>query len=180
MHDKLDFHDSIFDKLSPLFEYFRLLRNCYAHAEGIANRELEEYAQTEKLLKSFDYWNSHFARLKAPTLPKIERGSKLEVKVTHSILSSAVNYKLATILNRRAVELLDLVGLVRMAAYYSLFIEQSTSARFKYRTAESAVTDFLSSRYLVKNLSSADAIQILKNLELWGRCQTQFKEIATA
>ncbi len=168
LQQDLNISDPIINELLPLFDFFRLLRNCIVHLDGIANKDLKEFSETETLQKSFSYWNKNFGKERSPSLPKIERGKAIEITPPQTIFSSAVNYKIAQILDRKAVHILGNTGMSWMACYYALLIDEHIYRdSLVSRSPENIVNFYLASRYLIQETNGEETIQELLNCGVW-------------
>jgi hypothetical protein len=179
LKDKLGIKDKNLDALMPLFDYFRSMRNCIAHLEGMADKDFIEVADSAELKAGYIFWNKNYARGKAPALPVVERGTKININVTHTIFASAVNYEIGRIFNAKAVELLGIDGIVEMACYYALLVDKSDFRNDrKVGSADGAVSNFLSNKYFVKEVSSEKTIAALKKLNLWKQSIERYEVLA--
>jgi hypothetical protein len=162
----LNITDVAVNELLPMFHYFRLARNSIVHANGRASEEFSDYDQTPELGISVGYWNK-VTRKTAPDLPKPALGASISFTMAHAILASAVCYRIAQSLNRHAVQLLGIDGMVHMAAFFSLFAAQHEFRRSVHLKAEAAPSNFLANRYRVRRVVNHEIIQIAKRLNLW-------------
>lgn len=156
-------------ELLPLFHYFRLVRNCYAHYNGRIDKELENHIKNPRFSESLTYWNNLCSNL-APDLPVGIQGDKINFSNLNSIMSSAVCFELAKIINIKAVELLELDGIYSMAAFHSLLSTYHEFRKDNHRFPEGAVANFLSNRYSVKDVNTKEIPRELKRLEIWRHC----------
>jgi hypothetical protein len=178
LKNDLGITDPILDNLLGIFNYFRLVRNCIIHLEGMVDKDLMDQFESNEFIDSYKFWNRNFSRSKAPTLPSIERGKKIDIKIFHSIFASAVNYKIGQIFNKKAIEILDVEGVVKMASYYSILIDKHEYRTIrKANSADASVSNYLSNRYLVKSVTKEKTISQLKALKLWKTCQDRFSII---
>lgn len=174
--DDLNIRNDSIDKLLPLFHYFRLIRNCIVHLEGFANKELIDHIDTSDFNTSYDYWNKEFGREKSPELPIIERNKKIKLSPAHAIFASAVNYKIGQILNSHASQIIGLEGFVEMASYYSLFVDDHFYRSVRTSSSpEGAVSNYLSNRYLIRDVKADKTIEWLKRLDFWKNCIRRFE-----
>jgi hypothetical protein len=169
-------NDVTLTELLKLFEFFRLVRNCVAHSEGVINKELSEYASEVECEQGFQFWNGNFARGKSPRLPEIKRGEKIQLSLTHAIFSSAVNYKIGRIIDQHAVHILGLSGIVRMAQYYSLLVSDHDYRKLSIvNSADAMVSNFLVGRYLVLDVTKDKTIEQLRLAGDWKVCRARFE-----
>lgn len=175
---KLDINDDEINKLIPLFDYFRNVRNCLVHLDGIANKDLLESWESQSLQNSISFWDS-ISRSSAPQLLKPTRGKKIELELTHSIFASALCFKLAQLINKELPRVLGEGGYVHMAAYYSLLIEfHDYRTERKTKSAEAMVSNYLSSRYFLTEVTTSEVISHLQKLGLWKNCLERYQKLA--
>lgn len=175
--EKLNIQNETLSKLIPLFDYLRNLRNCISHLDGIANKDLIQSWENEDFQFSLDYWNK-LNRAKAPPLPEPKRGKKVQTTITTSIMSSAVCFKIAQCFNESVPELLKIEGFVHMAAYHGLLIEfHDYRDERESKTAQGVISNYMTNRYFVKDVSIEKIINIVKKLDIWNNCQKRFEII---
>lgn len=172
--DKLDIENEDIKKLLPLFEYFRNLRNCIAHLDGTANKDLVESWNNPDLQNSVIFWNQ-LNRNTSPTLLVPIRGKKVNLSLANSIMASAICYKIAQCINTEACKLLGEKGFVHMAAFNSLMIEYHIFRDIKAaKTSEGIISNYLAKRYYVKKIKTDEVIEQLKTLNLRKDCITRY------
>ena len=172
---KLSITNDEIKKLLPLFDYLRNVRNCLVHLDGTANKDLLESWENKDLQKSISFWDS-INRKDAPELLEPIRGKKIKLDLTNSILASAVCFKIAQLINKEVPKLLGEEGYVHMAAYYSLLIEfHDYRNERKSNSTEALVSNYLTNRYFVKEVTASEIISHLKKLELWEYCRKRYK-----
>lgn len=173
--NKIGVKSDVLINLNPLFDYLRNLRNCIAHLDGVANKDMVESWENEEFQKSFDFWNS-LNRAKAPPLPKPIRGKKIKLDITNSILTSAVCFKIAQCLNEQIPKLLQIDGYVLMAAYYGLLVDfHEYRNERESKSAQGVISNYLTNRYYVKDVSSDEIISITRKLGIWDDCRARFE-----
>lgn len=87
--------------------YFRNVRNSIAHVGGCPKPELLEIAASYEFASGFANWPVSLRAAKKgralPPLPPIEKGRPLAMMPEHSILASAVCYRLVVAIDRKLV-----------------------------------------------------------------------------
>lgn len=175
--EKLGLTRNEIDKLLPLFDYFRNLRNCIVHLNGTANKDLIESWEDSSLQTSIEYWNS-LSRKDAPALLEPVRGKKVNLNLTNSIMASALCFKIAQLINSQIRELLGVKGFIHMAAYNSLLVDiHEYRDERKSNTPGGAVSNYLTNRYFVKDYTTPEFVDELKNMDLWKHCRKRFELI---
>jgi hypothetical protein len=173
--DKLEISKNEINKLLPLFDYFRNIRNCIVHLNGTANKDLIESWEDSTLKDSIGYWNS-ISRKDAPALFEPTRGKKVELNLTNSIMASALCFKIAQLINNQIPEILGTKGYIHMAAYNSLLVDfHEYRDERKSNTPEGVVSNYLTNRYFVKDYSTPEFVDVLKSMNLWKHCRKRFE-----
>ena len=172
--DKLNISKTEINKLLPLFDYFRNIRNCIVHLNGTVNKDLIESWEHPSLIESIAYWNS-LSRKNAPALLEPIRGEKINLNLTNSIMASALCFKIAQLINSQTSSILGHDGFIHMAAYYSLLIDaHEYRSERKSNTPEGTVSNYLTNRYFVKDFTTPEFVDKLKSMNLWKYCRKRF------
>lgn len=135
----------------PLYTYFRLMRNCLAHADGQVKPALAEVSTSAEVAAAEGSWKRRYRGKSAPaSRTQIERKT-LDIRHRDAILASSVLRDIANDLNRKAVSLLTADGLVYLAAHRA--IRDSAPHGLPGVTPYSLLTGYLTTLRMKVNLS---------------------------
>jgi hypothetical protein len=162
----------------PLLEYFSVARNCIVHRSGRASPVLVMLAQSSELMRSHTDFPTRTGT-KLPKLPSVSIDRETQWLPRHAVLASAVCYELAKYLNTRLAQAIGHRGMVYMAAYHSLLAEERipTGAR---RSTEVVVRHVLVDRYRAKDVSLAEVIATLRDIDKWRVCLKGFQRLVSS
>jgi hypothetical protein len=162
-------------RLTPLFDYFVVVRNCIAHQSGRANGTLIELDASRDLKKCLQGWQSKRNK-KLPPLPVVSVGKEIPLLPRHAILASEVCYRIASDINEKLRQSLGTEGLVYMAAYHALLSDDriQTNAR---RFPESLINIVLTDRYRIEVDSKSEVIALLRSIGKWDEYRQAFERL---
>jgi hypothetical protein len=135
----------------PLYTYFRLMRNCLAHADGQVKPALAEASTSAEVAAAELSWKRRYRGKSEPASRTQIGGKKLDIRHRDAILASSVLRDIADDLNRKAVSLLNGDGLVYLAAHRA--IRDSAPHGLPGVTPYSLLTGYLTTLRMKVNLS---------------------------
>jgi hypothetical protein len=166
---------SSLNAILPIFDYFLLVRNCMAHRSGRANLTLANQSSSQGLLDALDGWQLRPGR-KLPEFPQIVQGKQISIQARHTIFAGIVCRALAQPINDHLLAQIGSKGIVFMAAYHSLLLEEPI-VKARRKDAEAVVNEVLDGRYRVRMDGPHEALRALKELNRWKECQLRFNRL---
>lgn len=173
-YSELGWDDKAIKPLTPLFDYFVVIRNCIAHQSGRANGTLVELDVSQNLKKCSRSWRSKRNK-KLPRLPAVTLGTEIPLLPRHAVLAAEVCYRIALDVNEKLRESLGTEGLVYMAAYHSLLSDDRIPTRGR-KLPESLINLVLTERYRI-DLDKTEVIAILKSIGKWAEYRETFEKL---
>jgi len=161
--------------LTPLFDYFVVVRNCIAHQSGRANGTLVALDGSGGLKKCLQGWQSKRNK-KLPPLPVVTVGKEIPLLPRHAILASEVCYRIASDINKKLRQSLGTEGLVYMAAYHALLSDDRIQTNAK-RFPESLINIMLTDRYRIEVDTKSEVIAILRSIGKWDEYRKAFERL---
>jgi hypothetical protein len=151
------------ERLLPLYDLFRLMRNCAAHRGGRTSEALARKA----------------AALDEPFRdpPRLEVGTEIVVAPTHAIRASDHFRTIALMMNEMFVDELGTVGLVAMAYHHALAADEHANRVKYHQRPEDAVSLFLATRYRVGGVTAARTIRELRRAGLWEKSREAYRRL---
>ena len=146
-YSELKWDDKALAGLTPVFDYFAVIRNCIAHQSGRANETLVKLDASKELRKCLKAWCPR-RDIKLPELPILTIGKEIPLLPRHAIFACEVCYRIALDINEKLRRSLGTEGLVYMAAYHSLLSDnriETNASKFP----ESPINLALTGRYRV-------------------------------
>ncbi|WP_435656023.1 hypothetical protein [Brucella pituitosa] len=155
-----------------MWDFFDEARNCIVHRSGRANAELARLASSEKLRQTVASWPKRTGKWKV-ALPDVLLGEVVRWQPRHAIMASDAYYRLATALDRHLIAALDERGVVRMAAHWCLFAENTVQGRGKLNV-QVRLRALLADRYCVIADSQEEVIAALRDVGIWENVRKEF------
>ena len=173
-YSELGWDDKAIKPLTPLFEYFVVIRNCIAHQSGRANGTLVQLNTDQSLKKCRRSWRSKRNK-KLPRLPAVTLGKEIPLLPRHAVLAAEVCYRIALDVNEKLRDSLGTEGLVYMAAYHSLFSDDRIPTRGR-KFPESPINLVLTERYRI-DVDKKEVIAVLKSIGKWDEYRETFEKL---
>jgi hypothetical protein len=151
--------------LLPIYTYFRLLRNCVAHADARATPALQAASQADVWKRSIVEWDKKTTDLTLPTPLVLTAGTEITITYKEAILASSMLRSLAWNMSRRAIALLGETGVLFVLV--SRILRDRTGGLVGGKQHLSKLHHHLKSVYRIENLTIADTTAKLKELKLW-------------
>jgi hypothetical protein len=172
--NQLGIVDLTFKHYLALFQYFRTVRNCFAHGGGRASDEYVTYSISQEFKDAVTFWGNKSSGL-PPNMPVVSAGEMITLEVTNSIMASAVCYNIGIIINGEMVKLIGEEGFLKMSLHYSMICKFHEHQLLSHDIVISPIQNFLNSRYNIPGKKD-DVIKRLKHFNLWDQCVARFHE----
>lgn len=151
--------------LLRLVEFFDTARNCVVHRSNRASGYLASLRADPALEETLGRWPKRIGKWSV-SLPPIIEGHIVEWRPRHAILASDVYYRAAVQLDRLLVQKMGPLALARMAAHWCFFADPPAPCPSKH-SPDVMVRAQLADRYQVRNLTVAETIALLRELDQW-------------
>ena len=149
----------------PIYTYYRLLRNCVAHSDGIATPALAMASEEDNWKTAIDNWHKKTSDKTSPTPIKFRKGD--EIKITHreAILASSLLRNLAWDMTKNAVAELGELGM------YYLIVSRALKKKDPIivggKTYFSKLHAHLENKFRIKNITNKKTRELLETLDYW-------------
>jgi hypothetical protein len=151
--------------LVPIYTYFRLLRNCVAHADAFATPALQEASQPEKWTRSIEEWKNITTDLTMPIPHKLIAGSQISITYKEALLASSLLRMLAWRMSHLAVNMLGEGGMLYLLV--SKILKEKPAKLVGGKQYFSLLHHHLKFVYRIEDLTVADTRARLEELGLW-------------
>lgn len=153
--------------LTPVYTYFRQLRNCIAHADATATPALVEASISEVWVGVALAWEKNTSDLTVPSPIHFTDGQVIRITHREAILASSMLRRIALDVAQRTLASLGIEGLVYVKA--SRAIRAKDRSLIGGRLPTTRIRDLLHRRNRVPKLDHAQFRETLEHLGLWKR-----------
>lgn len=154
----------------PIFNYFQSVRNCIAHRNSKASRELQCISTSEDLVGAIAM---HFPSGKP--LPTFRENDLIILKPKTTLLCSHILRLICQDMNTHLVRTLGEGGLLYMACHHAFFKERPERTAAKKR-AEVVLKSILVQRYKITYKDKYKPVSLAKDLGIWKQCLESYEE----
>ena len=165
--------------LLRLLQYFRVIRNCFAHRGGRASAFLQSLGEDKKLSSAEAALGTRKkkdgSRAAPPLLPRYRDGELIALAPRFVIYASHVGLQYAIHINGRLVSEAGLGGLVKMAARHGLLNASSTPGAQDGEPGDAVAAIHLALTWMrIRDLDPGETRGVLKDIGLLEKCEKQF------
>ena len=163
--------------LWPVYRYFRFVRDCIVHRDGVASAAVEGASNDPQLADALTAWIDRTGDMTAPQIVPVQAGALIDLNHRHAISASSVLRLIVLDINRQALRLLGVQGLVYLAAHRTFLDEEPLDSAGSFRSMLHVLNWVLSDRYRVRGVSGVATSRVLRELGLMEECAQKYSQL---
>jgi hypothetical protein len=163
--------------VKPLYRYYRLSRNCIAHRNAIVSPALAEASMDLTLQVAKSNWCRIMHEISEPPVKVLTAGKKMEFTHQDAIFCSSLSRGIALQVNKLAVDVMGLDGLVYFKTKKNVLNENTDFPITPGSNLTSLLADQLRQNNHIKGILAEDVKAALNELGLLQPSKDAFNEI---
>ncbi|WP_322418906.1 hypothetical protein [Mesorhizobium huakuii] len=160
----------------PLYQYFRIARNCIVHRGGIASTAFADAYPSDAITNALKGWRERTGERTVPELVSAQKGQRLEFSHRQALSASSVLRLMVLHINAKFVKKLGRRGMVYLASRHALFTSPPVLSQ-DFDTVFAAIGFLLDKRYRVRNFERHAVQRALRDLGITRQCREQFSAL---